>query len=161
MSYLSEGEPLEVRYIAQSAGEFALEAPGAACQARILSADNEAIELELDGVRRRYRVVRSDARVFVHSPLGSSELECVPRFPPARRSEIAGSCSAPMPGVIREVRVQVGERVETGTVLLVLEAMKMEHQIIAPDAGVVKELRVEVGQMVEPDDVLIVIEAEA
>ncbi len=160
VSYLSAGEPLEVRYIAQSTSEFALEAPGAACQARILSADDEAIELELDGVRRRFRVVRSDARVLVHSPLGSSELECVPRFPPPRRAEIAGGCSAPMPGVIREVRVQVGERVEAGTVLLVLEAMKMEHQIIAPDAGVVKELRVEVGQMVEPDDVLIVIEAE-
>ncbi len=161
VSYLSEGDPLEVRYVAQSADEFALEAPGAACQARILSADDEAIELELDGVQRRYRVVRSDARVLVHSPLGSSELECVPRFPPPRRAEIAGSCSAPMPGVIREVRVQVGETVEAGTVLLVLEAMKMEHQIIAPDAGVVKELRVEVGQMVEPDDVLIIVETEA
>ena len=79
--------------------------------------------------------------------------------PPSRAR--AGGCSAPMPGVIREVRVQVGETVEAGTVLLVLEAMKMEHQIIAPDAGVVKELRIEVGQMVEPDDVLIVIEAEA
>ena len=66
-----------------------------------------------------------------------------------------------MPGVIREVRVKKGERVQAGTVLLVLEAMKMEHQIIAPDAGVVKELRVEVGQMVEPDDVLIVVDAES
>ena len=61
--------------------------------------------------------------------------------------------------MIREVRVSVGDHVERGTVLLVLEAMKMEHRIVAQDPGVVMELYVEVGQMVDPDDVLIVVEA--
>ena len=45
--------------------------------------------------------------------------------------------------------------------LLVLEAMKMEHQLVAYAPAVVKEVRVEVGQMVDPDAVLIVLEADA
>jgi biotin carboxyl carrier protein len=63
-----------------------------------------------------------------------------------------------MTGLIREIRVAVGDRVEKGTVLLVLEAMKMEHQLITHEAGVVKEIRVAVGQMVDPDVVLVVVE---
>ena len=46
-----------------------------------------------------------------------------------------------------------------GAVLLVLEAMKMEHQLVAHASGVVSEVRVKVGQMVDPDEVLVVLEA--
>ncbi len=49
---------------------------------------------------------------------------------------------------------------EEGAVMLVLEAMKMEHPIIAHGAGVVTEVRVEVDQMVEPDEVLVVVKAD-
>jgi biotin carboxyl carrier protein len=65
-----------------------------------------------------------------------------------------------MPGAVREVRVSVGDRVKEGTVMLVLEAMKMEHPITAHASGVVTEVRVEVDQMVEPDEVLVVVEAD-
>ena len=65
-----------------------------------------------------------------------------------------------MTGVIREVRVTEGDRVEEGQVLLVLEAMKMEHEMTAGSDGVVTELRVEVGQMVDPDEILVVVEPE-
>ncbi len=102
----------------------------------------------------------ADDRTFVHGPLGSAELVEIPRFPPARREEIAGGCVAPMPGVVRQVCVAVGDRVEKGAVLLVLEAMKMDLPLIAHAPGVVKEVRVEVGQMVDPDAVLIVVEGE-
>jgi biotin carboxyl carrier protein len=61
--------------------------------------------------------------------------------------------------LIRKVNVSVGDVVEEGTVLLVLEAMKMEHQLVARAPGIVREVRVEVGQMVDPDQVLIVMEA--
>jgi biotin carboxyl carrier protein len=85
----------------------------------------------------------------------------VPRFPPPAGEELAGGCVAPMTGVIREVRVAVGERVEEGSVMLILEAMKMEHEMVSHAAGVVAEVRVEVGQMVDPDAVLIVVEPDA
>ncbi len=99
-----------------------------------------------------------DGALVVHGPLGTATLTPVPRFPPAEREDLAGGCMAPMTGIIRDVRVKEGDRVEKGTILLVLEAMKMEHQMVARDVGVVKQVRVEVGQMVDPDEVLVVVE---
>jgi propionyl-CoA carboxylase alpha chain len=142
-------------------GEFDVDAAGASGRALVVATDDRGLTLELDGVRRRFTVAVDDGATHVHGPLGTATLHAVPRFPPARRDEIAGGCLAPMPGVIREVRVAVGDRVEKGAVMLVLEAMKMEHQMIAPDPGTVKEVRVEVGQMVDPDTVMIVVESDA
>jgi biotin carboxyl carrier protein len=65
-----------------------------------------------------------------------------------------------MPGVILEVRGEVGERVEAGTTLIVLEAMKMEHHVKAPTDGVIVELFVTQGQQVENGGSLLVIEPE-
>jgi biotin carboxyl carrier protein len=112
-------------------------------------------------VRRRYTVAVDGDAVAVHSTLGVTELREVPRFPPRRGEELAGGCLAPMTGVIREIRVAVGDPVEKGAVLLVLEAMKMEHQLVTHEPGVVKEIRVAVGQMVDPDVVLVVVEPDA
>lgn len=66
-----------------------------------------------------------------------------------------GIVSAPLPGVVSEVRVKIGERVGAGDVLLVLEAMKMENEIYAPIDGVVEEINVDVGQQVNRGDRLI------
>jgi len=154
-------DTIEVRYVPTRPGELDVEAAGVTMQARVVAADDRGIVVELDGIRRRFTVVVDGAATFVHGPLGTATLVGVPRFPPARREEIAGGCLAPMPGVIRQVRVAAGDRVEKGTVMLVLEAMKMEHQMIAADAGTVKEVRVEVGQMVDPDTVMIVVDADA
>ena len=142
------------------ATRFEVEVGGRALDARVLASDDASITLELDGLRRVFGVhAAAGGAVVVHSALGTVELTPVPRFPPARREELAGGCLAPMPGVVRQVRVAVGDRVEKGTVMLVLEAMKMEHQMVAHDPGTVKEVRVEVGQMVDPDTVMIVVEA--
>ncbi|MFQ6054072.1 MAG: biotin/lipoyl-containing protein, partial [Candidatus Bathyarchaeia archaeon] len=51
-------------------------------------------------------------------------------------------------GVVSEVRVGVGDHVEAGSVLLVLEAMKMENEIYAPASGLVEEVYIEKGQQV-------------
>jgi pyruvate carboxylase subunit B len=54
-----------------------------------------------------------------------------------------------MPGVVKELRVAVGDRVEAGSPLLILEAMKMENEIRAPSDGVVQAIHVAAGQAVE------------
>jgi len=154
-------EPIEVHYIATSPGRFELEVGGKTSQVVITESRDGALGLEVDGVRRRLRVAVDGDRSFVHSPLGNVELIEIPRFPPAQAAELAGGCIAPMPGVVRDVKVAVGDHVEEGSVLLVLEAMKMEHQLVAYAPSVVQEVRVEVGQMVDPDAVLIVLEADA
>jgi len=66
-----------------------------------------------------------------------------------------GGLNAPMNGSIVRVLVGVGEQVEAGTPLVVLEAMKMEHSIRAPKAGVVKALHCQEGEMVAEGDVLV------
>ena len=64
---------------------------------------------------------------------------------------------SPMPGTILSVNVGVGQAVKTGDVLMVLEAMKMENDIVAPCDGTIKQLLVSKGSTVNTDDVLAVL----
>lgn len=65
---------------------------------------------------------------------------------------------APMPGNILKLLVNVGDSVQENQTVMILEAMKMENEIVAHRSGVVKQLCVEVNTMVNPGDPLIVIE---
>jgi 3-methylcrotonyl-CoA carboxylase alpha subunit len=65
-----------------------------------------------------------------------------------------GSLNAPMNGSIVRVLVSVGEQVEAGTPLIVLEAMKMEHSIRAPHAGIIGAVHCQEGEMVTEGSVL-------
>jgi propionyl-CoA carboxylase alpha chain len=70
-----------------------------------------------------------------------------------------GSLRAPMPGTVIRVLAAEGSRVEAGDPLLILEAMKMEHPVLAPHAGLVASLHVTEGQQVEAGSVVAVIAA--
>jgi len=65
---------------------------------------------------------------------------------------------APMPGLVLDLKVEVGDSIEKGTPLLVLEAMKMENVIKSVGSGVVKKIAIEKGQAVEKGEVLLVME---
>ncbi|MFB7448475.1 biotin carboxylase N-terminal domain-containing protein [Streptomyces sp. NPDC056194] len=69
----------------------------------------------------------------------------------------ADTLAAPMPGTVTVVKVTVGDEVEAGQSLLVVEAMKMEHVISAPHAGTVTELDVTPGTTVAMDQILAVV----
>ncbi|MGW5065114.1 ATP-binding protein [Streptomyces cyaneofuscatus] len=69
----------------------------------------------------------------------------------------ADTLAAPMPGTVTVVKVAVGDEVEAGQSLLVVEAMKMEHVISAPHAGTVTELDVTAGATVAMDQILAVV----
>ena len=75
-------------------------------------------------------------------------------------SAVTGSgeaVSAPMPGNILKVNVKVGDAVKSGTVLVVLEAMKMENEIMAPKDGTVTQVLVSKGSTVDTGAALVVI----
>jgi biotin carboxyl carrier protein len=65
--------------------------------------------------------------------------------------------AAPMPGLVVEVEVGVGDRVKVGSGLIVIEAMKMQNELKAPREGVVKEVLVKKGMSVNGGDTLVVI----
>ncbi len=70
----------------------------------------------------------------------------------------ANAIKAPLPGVITEIMVAVGDEVKSGDVLLVLEAMKMANNIEAEKAGTVKAILVSQGASVMEDTPLVVVE---
>lgn len=82
-----------------------------------------------------------------------------PAAEPAKPQAPAGGTTvpSPMPGVIVDVRAQEGQKVEAGDVLVVLEAMKMENDIVAPVAGTVSSVLVKKGDTVESNQTIITI----
>ena len=76
---------------------------------------------------------------------------------PAAVAEGASTVTAPMPGKILNVKVNVGDSVNNGDLVLLLEAMKMENEVFATASGKVTEVRVKSGDSVNTGDVLLVI----
>jgi pyruvate carboxylase subunit B len=66
--------------------------------------------------------------------------------------------TAPMPGLVVRLEVQLGDRVKAGQGVIIVEAMKMENELKAPGDGVVARIEVEPGQAVEKGSILLVLE---
>ena len=124
------------------------------------SVRSDRVDLTTDGITRRYLVQRVGTVSYVDGPDGSSRLVEVDRHPIAVEQVTAGAALAPMPGSVVRVAVAAGDRVEAGQVLVVLEAMKMEHAVHAGTAGTVSEVDVSEGDQVETGRVLVVVEAD-
>jgi acetyl/propionyl-CoA carboxylase alpha subunit len=125
--------------------------------ATLIRCEPDVVELEVDGLRRRF-AVRPRA---VNTTDGQVDLRELPRFADAADDTPAGSLTSPMPGLVVRVLAAAGEAVTKGQPLLVLEAMKMEHEIAAPADGALSELRVSEGAQVEAGAVLAVIDEPA
>jgi propionyl-CoA carboxylase alpha chain len=134
-------------------------APGDADLAVVAVAPDHAL-LESAGVRYRFDVTGYGDVVWVDSAFGSVALTRVPRLPEPVASVQPGSLVAPMPGNVVRVEAAAGQRVRAGQPVLVLEAMKMEHLIVAPADGLLAEVLVAQGDQVEAGDVLATVTRE-
>ncbi|MFG3577167.1 ATP-binding protein [Micromonospora chersina] len=132
----------------------------AAPDVTVVEAAPDRVVLDVDGTRWVFRVHRLGAEVFVDGPDGAASLTELPRFPLPTAELAAGSLLAPLPGAVTRVHVEVGQRVTAGDLLLTLEAMKLEHPVLAPTDGVVAELPVPAGGQVDTGAVLAVVTEE-
>ena len=103
-------------------------------------------------------VVTAAPAPVVAAPVAAPAPVAVPAAPAAPAVTAAGeTVKAPMPGNIMKVNVSAGQAVKEGDVLVVLEAMKMENEIMAPKAGTVAQVLVQKGSTVNTDAPLVVI----
>jgi propionyl-CoA carboxylase alpha chain len=116
--------------------------------------DDGTVVVDLDGLRRRVSVHRHGDRIWVNDARWQTELVEVRRYVEGSLTVGAGGPMAPLPGSVVSVEVEVGDDVAIGDVLVVIEAMKMEHRIVADVAGIVAELTVAVGDRVDAHDVV-------
>ncbi|MEU2443032.1 acetyl/propionyl/methylcrotonyl-CoA carboxylase subunit alpha [Streptomyces althioticus] len=153
-------DPVTVRVRATADGGTELLLPGADTPLRASAGPLEGhrFTCALDGVAHTFAALPDGSwlgrdgdawQVRDHDPVAAS----------LTRAGQAGadSLTAPMPGTVTVVKVAVGDEVDAGQSLLVVEAMKMEHVISAPHAGTVTELDVSPGTTVAMDQVLAVI----
>ena len=116
-----------------------------------------SVDLEIDGRRVNYRVDNIGTDWYVHGQKGDMQITELPRYPDADAELLAGGMVAPMPGAVLATEVSAGTQVAKGDLLLILEAMKMEHRITAPFAGSVDALHVNPGDQVENGQLLVTI----
>lgn len=117
------------------------------------------VEMEEIGGSAPQVPVVSQAPVAPTTPVAPASPE--PPKVPVATSPVSSDVEplvAPMPGNILKLLVNVGDSVQENQPVMILEAMKMENEIVAHRSGVVKQLCVEVNTMVNPGDPLIVIE---
>ena len=92
--------------------------------------------------------VPQSATVTSPSPMEKTQSKSGEGFPVA----------APMPGSIIDIKVNIGDRVNEGEVLVLLDAMKMENEVTAPVSGVIKSIAIQKGASVNTGDIMVVIE---
>ena len=124
----------------------------------VFAANAAAVDIAIDGRRAQFDIAQRGDRWFVHAVNVDVQLIELPRLPPPAALEIKGGLTAPMPGNVLATHVAAGDEVREGQLLLVLEAMKMQHRITAPFDGTVKELPVREGDQVENGALLVLIE---
>jgi 3-methylcrotonyl-CoA carboxylase alpha subunit len=130
-------------------GAFELELPGRRGMLACEQAAGTAVRAWLDDEALAATVVRSGATVDVFHAGERHTFELHdPWLAEVEAEAHGGGLTAPMPGKVISVLVEAGAKVERGAPLLIMEAMKMEHTIMAPAAGSVKEILYGVGDQV-------------
>ncbi|MGZ4691554.1 MAG: acetyl-CoA carboxylase biotin carboxylase subunit [Acidimicrobiia bacterium] len=116
------------------------------------------VPVEVDGKRFNVRLWLPDLPAGTGGATSSGRRAPKPKAAASTGSGGNGTVNAPMQGTIVKVLVNVGDRVEAGQALLVLEAMKMENHISSESGGTVAEIRVSAGETVGTGAVLVIIE---
>ncbi|MGH6895197.1 MAG: acetyl/propionyl/methylcrotonyl-CoA carboxylase subunit alpha [Geminicoccaceae bacterium] len=149
------GEPVEIDAQADGAG-WRLRIGGHELLGTATFTADDRLEVELEGVLSHASIVALGDQLHVFTPRGRCRVQRIDPLAIAASEDAAGDVlSAPMPGKIVRQLVAAGDRVKRGAALLVLEAMKMEHTIVAPSDGRVLAVRYAEHEQVEEGAVLL------
>lgn len=156
--HLSVGENEQAIEVEHTKDGYGVELPAASYQCFVESLNGVDLALRMDGDRSRARVVKQDSRldVFINAqhytltgrdPLHAEETD----------DAAGGNLAAPMPGIVLEVFVEVGQQLAAGSPIMLIEAMKIEHTITAPFDGVVSEIRFKAGDQITTEGVALAV----
>jgi 3-methylcrotonyl-CoA carboxylase alpha subunit len=135
---------------------------GTATPLHEVSHSGTQIAARLGAQRLQARVFNGAARVHLWTPTEHFELALDdPRTQQFESSAASGGLTTPLPGVVVSVPVKVGDEVQAGAVVMLIEAMKMEHAITAPHAGAVTAIHFAAGERVSEGSQLLEIAPRA
>ncbi|MDX9664507.1 acetyl/propionyl/methylcrotonyl-CoA carboxylase subunit alpha [Pseudomonas sp. P5_152] len=149
--------PAQITVLAE--GQLRIEVAAQTLHLKLLEISPHSAYLELDGIRRRCAYALAHDQLWLGTRPGALVLQDQTLAPV--RGQAAASCGtlkAPMDGAIVDVLVSEGAQVSKGQLLLVLEAMKMEHPLKAGIDGVIKRLQVSRGDQVKNRQILLEVE---
>jgi propionyl-CoA carboxylase alpha chain len=160
IAFTAGDERVDLAYRSSRGGRFRFIADGTERWALAHRCGEGLVDVAIDGLRLEFRVENHTDRWFLLGANGDLELVELPRYPDIRAQDLSGGLKAPMPGVIRAVAVSADDPVTKGQLLVILEAMKMEHRIVAPQDGVVHDMKVAVGEQVGNGQLLLTLAAK-
>ena len=155
ISFEYSDKEVNVTYKANRDGSFDLNED---TKANILKWTTTGIDLEVNNTRFFSKVTRKNDDLVVHGPWGDALLKILPRFTLPGAELQAGGLVAPMPGKVIDLKVKVGSKVKKGDTLVILEAMKMEHQVKAIEDGKVTQVLIKKDDQLENGALLMIVD---
>lgn len=124
----------------------------------IVNVNGNRYEIEVEEVSAEEAKKAAPARPAAPAPAPAPTPAPAPAAPVVSAPPAGGvKVEAPMPGNILDVKVKAGDRVKEGDIIVILEAMKMENEILAPCGGTVADIRVQKGSSVDSGALIAVI----
>ena len=125
---------------------------------RMFDWHEDFIDVEISNVRYRSKITMDDDLLLIQTHKGNLLFKILPKFNINQEEAIKGGLTAPMPGKVVEIKIKKGSNIKKGDTLVILEAMKMEHKVLAPDNGKIKEVLIKENDQVENGQTLVVLD---
>ncbi len=148
-------EDLLVSYKANRDGSFDI---NDGTIAKVIEWTASGLDIEVNNSRFFSKVTRDNENIVVHGPWGDALFTILPRFTLPGSEALAGGLVAPMPGKVVDLKVKTGSKVKKGDTLVILEAMKMEHQVKAPEDGKITKVLIKKDDQLENGALLMVLD---
>jgi 3-methylcrotonyl-CoA carboxylase alpha subunit len=149
LTWRGHPQGVDLTFVREQASEVSFDGPSGSLPVSEIAISGWTIAASLGGVRRHARYLRDGAHL--HIWVAGAHIELIiedSRLKEFSATASQGGLTTPLPGVVAAVVAKLGDAVKAGDVLMVIEAMKMEHSIRAPHDGVVKVIHFRRGDRV-------------